>query len=452
LGSLLLIVGTASLSKATHGPEPITIYPSNSHERTETHPLSGEYLLPAGTPCTEDVLNIQTAVELAGQTGRSVMLMPGDYDFGDGSGDGDFVGIFNDVVLGGQGPYATRVKGGFCTIRVYDEVDVTITGIHFDTPVYSAILVPAGNVTIQGNRFTGLIEESLLWYLGGYPIEVSESHGLFSLFAYLTGDNRPILPVPPGQLLPPEHEDAMYNWLLAAFGIPTKSVGTVVVSDNEFNIFGEGPDVLPADLRLHAAGVHFFMVYHEEDKEKSLELTRNVFRNPGSQALRCGGFEGNTVTVKKNVVHQREYGFDLANGPQGIKMTDAGTVRPGRIIIEHNELHTLSDAIILLLGSDSTVKSNTLHMPYPASDSVRGLLVVDECEDMTVGQNTFRGSGPTAISVLGESHHNTFQGNNIATLEASEATVLFDALTSHNLYIGRGNGIFEDLGVNNTIR
>jgi hypothetical protein len=445
---LVFIAGSASLTLAAEKPEPILVYPSNSQDRTENHPLSGLDGLPAPTLCTLDVLNIQNAIELAGQTERPVMLMPGDFYFGDGSEDGDFVGIFNDVLLEGKGPDETRIHGGFCTLRTYDEVDVTIMGIHFDTPVYSAILVPTGNVTIEGNRFTGLIGDMLLGYWGGYTVEISESHWLFSLFSMSDPNNRSILPLPPGQPFPSGSTYYDFNYLLQEH--LTKSIGTIAVSDNEFDIFGEGPDVPPPYPYLHASGVHFFGVFHEEDKVKSLDLTRNNFRNPGSQALRCGGFNGNTITVRKNVVHQREYGFYVIDGPQGIKMTSALGVLPGKIIIDHNELHTLGEGITLFLGSDSVVKSNTLDMPYPAS--VFGPLFLSGCDNATVGKNTFRGVGPYAISVIGESHHNTFWGNNIATFEASEYTAWFDELTSDNLYIGIGIGTYLDLGVNNEIR
>jgi len=174
---------TEHITVLTNGD--IEVTPAGAIERFETHPWASEITAAgtgvpgASTACTEDVHNIQWAVDHVAE-GGTVILKTGTYEFGDGwitpptynypplppsdyfipryvtSGTpshADFVGFKRNLTIKGEG--MPKIVGGFATFRTYDEVDLTIDGIHFDAALGSAILVPAANnVVIKNNKVT----------------------------------------------------------------------------------------------------------------------------------------------------------------------------------------------------------------------------------------------------------------------------------------------------------
>lgn len=417
----------------------VSVTPAGETGRNQVHPFytkikeSPEGNQAASIFCTKDVRNVQWAVIHAAD-GTTVWLKhdPNDpeksFYFGGpylqttkasghyGPSDADFVGIFRNINISGEGTRDARIKiiGGFGAFRIYDEKKILIRNIWFVNPLFSALIVSCGNVTIMENKITDTIGEwvyPISDFPGPFcfPILVGETNWIYKAVSSNCPLSRDIVPEFPGQPLPPTDEYAIYmNDYLRA----KKSIGTVAIIDNEIASLTD-PVI---NLQL-CSGIAILNVFSEKNKGKSILIDVNKIRNIPDLPIFAAGGSGAKIWIEKNEIR----GF-LDAGPgerlkSGIAVFNHFYDESGSVNINNNKIYGISGLGIWAGGlNNSIIKNNLIELSLSGTPSAfdSAGIWLDNCPTgLIIESNRIRGEGIYGIGLWDAPSRNILEKNDL---------------------------------------
>jgi len=483
-------VTTIVAAPSTRNPDPahivlnhngdIHVFPVGTPDRVVTQPH-------ADAPTTRDVRNVQWAVDHT--LDGTVVLREGTFEFGDGSSAGDYVGVFNPVVIKGMkrgGNLLTTVHGGYLTFRTYEQVPVTIRDLIIDGALTSAIVIAtADSATIKGNEITNTLPGP--WFTSGlwsWPVVVTE-------FGWALEFSSQPVPQFPGQAVPdPESDpDAVPNiwvdtgandyftsWLEEKPELDRRVTGKLVVQGNTIDTFTD-PDLDPAapqPFRTHN-GIVVFNVASELD----VRITHNTVRNVPHGPIYVSGVRYGKVAITDNVVEQRTYGFvHEGNAPlwlHGILAVPQAYGLPAPARIERNTLTGIGGTGIWtmclhdsrIVGNQVVMAKNDTAAPTFAAlaETHRGIflahsnfpywLFTADCTgtegNNVVRKNRISGNTDIGIFLYGSANNNRLRANDTAGLAQPdgdaplEGDIVLDTDTYDNLVVVKEGTVVVDL-------
>jgi hypothetical protein len=374
-----------------------------------------------------DVPAVQNAVD----TFEKVTLQ-GTFDFGN-----DSVVIKSDVIVRGDG---ATIKGGVGTIRVYDEVDASIMGIHFVEPILSGVVVSAANeVTVKDNTFTGTQSALVAPGYISWPIMVGEWN-----YAFFNDD----LPgeYSPGQIPPAGSTAEFINDIEEIQPAAVKSVLKVNITNNT---------VIQTESNAnHAACIALWEILEEPSKEKYYIFENNYLDNqssvfsPGIWITGCGGAKCNVRNNKisnaiSGIQLYGHYFYDHCGSDHIVSNNIIDSHNVGiefsavlNSVIQRNKINILSGVGMYIWAGYTTGSNGN----YIAKNILSGTT------DFGIYVGDFPGWPPSSNNVI---MSNNLRGLDLVPGFSSHAVFL--PQSEYNVFLGHKDDTVMDFGNNNHV-
>jgi hypothetical protein len=329
--------------------------------------------------------------------------------------------------VSGEEDEMTTIDGG--TIPFYVEApgaSVSIESLHFDHPIFDAILVYAVNgLTIRNCRFEGIVAAP---GLGGIPSAVAIEINTVGT-----------LPAPP----PPGQPEA---------GHPENVSGRLLIVNNDIDVGGSALE--------DTLGILAFSVGRSPDREADVYVSGNRIANTTEPAInfrRLGG----RAHIEGNVISTGQVSSLKAPVPEAIRIVNTGSY-----VIAHNTIDcqwTDPQAIGIGVFSQfqqwpmehAVVMDNHVTMSPPTGtvfgNLSAGIDIRGFAYDNVVANNRIEGRAKAALSVdafkHGNPRNNTFVLNTVDDFEPSAVDVFVGQGVTDTLLLGQEGTHSDDVTV-----
>jgi hypothetical protein len=318
------------------------------------------------------------------------------FNFGSTGETGGFVSLRQSVTLAGEtvGGAMTTITGGFLPVRARSPVSSKVSGIHFDTPGYIAVVVNTSTgIHISGNRIT---------HVQGFGV----SEGMESFGVFMSG-----MQSITGKVVV---ENNVIDGFVSDYAI---GIGSVFIQSAV--VYAIGNEIRGA----HTGGII-------STQSARVVIERNYIEpgpttnpdSPGNGIWIAGPVSGARASIRANTV--------VCVNPQADGILISASAHPA------SALSHIAENDVTMSGSKFAAIS-----------------LVGRVSNVFVTDNRLSGSGTYAMQIAaaaGQSAEaNTISGNDNSEFMSAEADVFLDVGTQGNLLSGTGTVI--DLGTGNKI-
>ncbi len=378
---------------------------------------------PTGT-FPDDTLAVQAAVDQGGSIllkATNVSGVPTAFDFGPADETNAHGGVFlsRDVQITGEqtGGHQTTIEGGLVPFRGYGSaitpnIRIKISGIDFEHPLLSAVIITeSADSEVSGNVISDV---------QGYPETVCyDPPDCTIAFSFTEGRAIKFL----------------------GNGDPNNDItGRVIVNNNV--------------IRNSHADLSAPIVFDEVAADVTID------GNQIDTTQECGVFMINSsghVTISHNTISPGPGDptpFSLGNG---MCLVDSESRGAAYSIVDNTlDIANPNADGIILEGygniSGAVIRGNqvTMHDTYYGA-----VTMIDNVSNALVANNRIRGTAAFALDVLQfdtgvDAGSNTFQGNDLATFDATVADLYLDSSTHDTVLVGHTDTVVN-LGVNNHV-
>ncbi len=342
--------------------------------------------------------------------------------------------------------HLTKIVGGLCPFRIYDELKVTIEDLWFDQSNLAAILIPCGDVTVRGNKLTNCNPVEVTppgWYPGGFQLNlcyISEALPYLANRFNALGDYLgPLFPDAPGRV-PPEGSRAYGFWEMFGFApFVEKALSSVRIEGNT------------VEVASSSAASSFAISGFEAVSPARITVNDNSLRNVVGGGIWLPGFGVSTLWITRNTIENPPgslwavavYDHFLEQGP-------------GTVYICDNSIRTGGEGLWLADASGGVIKGNKIECVYTPSYPEAAGLDLTNCDHLTVQDNQITGSSGFGIWPW-FCNHLAFIGNNLNSFRSQglpewgiPPAAVFLAGDSNDVYVGKGHLVL-DYGTDNVI-
>lgn len=368
-----------------------------------SQPNPGQVIYPTGSSAT-DLSNVQTAVNSGGAIllkAASASGTPTAFEFDSGR-----VRLTNDVAITGEtlNGNMTTIRHGFLAFRSQFglRADVSIRGIHFDSPRSAAVLITwSRGFDFSDNVVTDVVgTPAFPGFTKGQAVWVTEGTIVGAIVGQITIVNNVVERV---------YADLSYGVALARLDAEatiigntfrdTKDTGILAVKSSRLTTIEDNTIVGgPPDPGFNSSG-------------------NGIFTGQGQ-----GGY-----LIRRNTVVTDN---PLADGISLSGLIDLPAEVPASSVVEHNSV--------------------TMH-----GSQFGGITIYGTVQPSLIASNRVEGDGAYALDIspiFGDEvcDGTVFRGNNISHFQASVADVFLDTVAHDTVFVGH-SGIVVDNGFNNRI-